>query len=193
MHSAESPDEVAGINRDHIARGEDRCQRVQCDAVVGVVKDWREHDAVGDVEVCVAGGQAPLLEDDGVGHWKLDDVQRFARLIAGGAKAAKIIAQRFVIHIFGIVFDHGDDAVGRNEAGEVVNMAVGIIAKYPAAEPDGVQCSEVVGEDLLVVFARHAGITLLDFTEQTFFGGEERAASVDVDGSAFEDDVAVVR
>src|ERR1039458_4640374 len=51
--------------------------------------------------------------------------------------------------------------------------------------------AEVVGEELFVVAAGHAWIALLDFAEQAFFGGEERAVAVDVDGSAFEDDAGV--
>ena len=71
-------------------------------------------------------------------------------------------------------------------------MAVRVVAEDAAAEPDGVWRAEVFGEDFFVVFARHAGIALLHFAEQAFFGGEDGAASVDVDGAAFEDDAAVV-
>ncbi len=192
VQGAESPDEVAGINRDDFARGEKRCQRVQGDAVVGIVEDGREHDAVRDVEIGVAGGQAPPLKDDGTGHGKFDDVQRLARLVARAAETEKVVAQGFVIHIFRIVLDHGDDRIWSDEAGEVVDVTVGIVAEDAFAEPDRVRCTEVVGEELFVVGAGHAWIALLDFAEQAFFRGEERAASVDVDGAAFEDDAGAV-
>jgi hypothetical protein len=162
VHGAESPDEVAGINGDDFARGEQRGQRVQGDAVVGVVEDGHEHDAVGDVEVGVAGGQAALLEDDGAGHGKFDDVERLAGLICSGAEAAEIVAEGLVVYIFGISLDHGDDGVGGDEAGEVVDVAVSVVAEDAAAEPDGVRGAEVIGEELLVVFAVHVGIALLN-------------------------------
>ena len=104
VHSAESPNEVARINRDYFARGEQRGQCVERDAVVGIVEDRREHDAVGDVEICVACRQASLFEDDCAGHGKFDDVQRLAGLIARGLQAVKIFAQRFVIHVFADCF-----------------------------------------------------------------------------------------
>jgi len=43
-----------------------------------------------------------------------------------------------------------------------------------------------------VVLAGEAGIALLRLGEQTFFGGEESATAVDVDGAALEDDAMVV-
>ena len=112
VYGAESPDEVAGIDRDNLSRGEQRSQRVQGDAVVGIVEHWREHDAVRDVEIGVAGWQASLLEDDRSGHGEFNNVQRLAGLIACGVESAKIIAQRLVIHISRIALDHGDDGVG---------------------------------------------------------------------------------
>ena len=38
-----------------------------------------------------------------------------------------------------------------------------------------------------VVFTGEAGIAFLRFAEEAFFGGEKRAAAVDVDAAAFED------
>ena len=40
--------------------------------------------------------------------------------------------------------------------------------------------------------ARDAGIALLDIGEQTFFGGEQNAGAVDVDGAAFENEALAV-
>src|ERR1700688_3092481 len=51
--------------------------------------------------------------------------------------------------------------------------------------------AEIIGEELFIVFARHARVALLDFAEQTFFRGEDGAASVDVNGSTLEDDACV--
>ena len=97
-----------------------------------------------------------------------------------------------MIHVSRIIFDHGDDRIGSDEAGEVVDVAVRVVAEDAAAEPDRVRRAEVVGENFFVVFARHAGVALLHLAEQAFFGGEDGAASVDVDGAAFEHDAGVV-
>src|SRR5208337_2796353 len=78
-----------------------------------------------------------------------------------------------------------------DEAGEVVHVAVGVVAEDAFAEPDHVRRSEMRSKDFFVVLARHAGIALLHFAEQAFFGGEERAAAVDVDRAAFEHHASV--
>ena len=76
----------------------------------------------------------------------------------------------------------------RDEAGEVVDVAVGVVAEDAAPQPDGVRRAQVVGKGLFVVHARHVRIALLHLAEQAFFGGEDGARAVDVDRSAFEDD-----
>src|ERR1700722_20499351 len=87
-------------------------------------------------------------------------------------------------------FYHGDYGVGGDEAREVINVAVCVVPGDPPAKPDDVRCAQVVGESFLIVDAGHAGIALLHFAEQAFLGGEDRAASVDVDGTAFEYDAS---
>ena len=193
VHGAESPDQIAGIDGDDFARGEQFRQRVQSDAVVGIIEDGDEDNAVRNIEVRVAGGKAALLEDHGTRHGKFGDGQGLAVLIAGGAEAAKILAQRLVIDVTGVIFHYGYNRMRGDEAGEVVDVAVGVITGDATAEPDSVLSAQIVGENFFVIFARHAGVALLHFAEETFFGGEDGAASVDVDGSAFEDDASVVR
>ena len=45
---------------------------------------------------------------------------------------------------------------------------------------------------MLELLAADAGIALLHFAQQAFFGGEQGALAVDVDGAAFEDDAALL-
>ena len=54
MHSAQAPDEVAGVDRDDFAGREKFGQRVKSGAIVRAVEDWRQDDTVGDVEVGIA-------------------------------------------------------------------------------------------------------------------------------------------
>src|SRR5260370_845478 len=46
--------------------------------------------------------------------------------------------------------------------------------------------AEIFAEDLGVILFCKSGIPFLDFAQKAFFRGEERAASVDVDASAFK-------
>jgi hypothetical protein len=128
VHGAESPDQVAGKNRYYFSRGKYGGQGVEGNAIVGIVEDWNQHDAVGDVEIGVAGGEAAVLEDYGRGHGELDYVERLALLVGHGSETAEIIAEWFVICVFGIGLDHGDYRVGSYEAGQVIDVAVSVVA-----------------------------------------------------------------
>src|SRR4029077_6280994 len=90
---------------------------VQGSAIVRIVEDRDQDDAVGDVEVGVAGGEAASFENHGAGHGEFNNSERFAVLIGGGSEAADVFAQRLVVRIGGIGLDGGDDGVGGNEAG----------------------------------------------------------------------------
>ena len=74
MHGAESPDQVAGINGDDLSRFENRRQRVKGNAIVGIIEDRRQHNAIGNVKVGITRRQASLLEEDRSGHRHLDNV-----------------------------------------------------------------------------------------------------------------------
>ena len=69
-------------------------------------------------------------------------------------------------------------------------MAVGVVAGDAVFQPENLRDAEIAAKDLRVIFASEAGIALLRFAEQAFFGGEQGAAAVDVDAAAFEDDAA---
>jgi hypothetical protein len=74
-----------------------------------------------------------------------------------------------------------------NEAGDVVDVAVGIVAGDAAIEPDHLIDAEKIVKGLLQLRAADAGIALLYLAEQALLGGEQNARAVGVDGAAFED------
>ncbi len=113
--------------------------------------------------------------------------------VAGGAQAVEVFGEGEVVLVVGVGFDGGEDGVFGDEAGDVVDVAVGVVAGAAAVEPDGLVDAEVVVEGLLevlagFVFVAEAGVALLDFGEEALFGGEEDAGAVGVDGAAFEDE-----
>ncbi len=136
MQGAEAPDEIAAGDADDAAVGEELAERVQGDAVVGVGESWDEDEAVGDVEICVARGEALVVENYGRGHREGDDTEWLAVLIGCGAEAGEIFVEDFVVVIGGIGLDCSEDRVFRDEAGDVVDVAVGVIADDAAVEPD---------------------------------------------------------
>src|SRR5580658_401404 len=144
VHRTQTPDEVSGIDGHNLAGREQLNQCVERDAVVRAIEDRSKYDSVGDVKVSVTGRKAPAFEDDGLRHGQLDHRQLPAILVARGLQAAKVGTQLRVVNIFGIRFYHGDDSVFRNEASQVVDVAVSVIAEDAATEPDSVRRAEVI-------------------------------------------------
>ena len=185
------------MDADDVAGGEAFGDDVEGVAVVAVVEGGDEDEVVGDVEVGVAGGEALTLEDYGRGHGELDDVEglalTFASAVAGGAEAVEVFGEGEVVLVVGVLFDGGEDGVFVDETGDVVDVAVGVVAGTAFVEPDGLVDAEVIVEGLFEVlaggfFVTEAGVALLDLGEEAFLGGDEDACAVGVDGAAFEDE-----
>ena len=193
MEGAEAPDQIDAVDADDFAAGEDFSQNVEGYAVVGIVKGGDEDEAIGDVEVGVTGGQTLAAEDDRARHEKLDKRELLAGGGARGLKTGEILGQGGVVEVARIGLDGGDDDVGRDEAGDVVDVAVGVVAGDAAMEPEHLIDAEKIGEDLFELFAAEAGVALLHFAEKTFFRGEQETGAVDVDGATFQHYAAAPR
>src|SRR4029077_14595681 len=141
---------------------EDFSQQVKREAVVGVVEDRDQNAAVGDIEIPVAGREAPAFEYDRRGHGDFDDLERLSVLIGGSLEAAQVLSQGCVVLVAAIGLDHGQDGSLCDKAGDVVDVAVGIVTRDAAAHPEYFLDTEIAGEDLLVVFLLEAGVTVLN-------------------------------
>ena len=91
VQRAEAEDEVDAVNADDLAVGEELGQGIEGDAVGRIVERRNEHEAVGDVEVGVAGRQPLAVEDDRPGHRQLDDAERLPILVARGLQPAQVV------------------------------------------------------------------------------------------------------
>ena len=136
VEGAESPDEVAGINWHDVAARKHIGQGVECDAVVGIVEDRDQHRSIRDIEIRVAGGQAPAFEDDWARHRNFYHVEALAILIARGSQASEVVVERGIIFILCVWLDHRDYRAGRDEAGEIVDVAMRVVSFDTFAEPD---------------------------------------------------------
>jgi hypothetical protein len=81
------------------------------------------------------------------------------------------------------------DHAFRHEAGEIVDMAVGMVVEQAAAEPQQPIDAEMVGEPRLNVGAREIGVAI--GIEQALLGGDGKPGAVDIDRAAFEDPVGM--
>ena len=178
------------MDADDLAVGEELGQGVQGDPIGGVVEGGNQDEAVGDVEVGVAGGQALAVEDDGDGHGQGHDAQRLAVLIACRLEPTKILRERLVVGVVTARLDHGHDGLRIDEPGEVVHVAVRVVAGDALAQPDDVADAQIIGEHLLQPRAVEARVAALDLAQQALLGGQQAAPAVDVDGASFHDDAA---
>jgi hypothetical protein len=193
VEGAEAPDEVDGVDADDLAGGEAGGDDVESVAVVAVVEGGDEDEIVGDVEVGVAGRETLAFEDDRFGHGKLHDLEGLVFEVAEGAEAVEVFGEGKVILVAGVGLDTGEDLVFGDEAGDVVDVAVGVVAGAAFVEPENLFNAQVGVEGLLEVlagggFVAEAGVALLDVAEEALFGGEQEAGSVGVDAAAFEDE-----
>ena len=78
-------------------------------------------------------------------------------------ESLEVLGEWQVVFVGGVGLDGGEDGVGGYEAGDVVDVAVGVVAGATAVEPDGLLDAEMLGEGLLELGASDAGIALLDF------------------------------
>ena len=159
VEGAEAPDEVGAVDAGDRAVGEAVGEGVEGDAVVGVVEGGDEDEAVGDVEVGVAGGQALAFEDDGRGHGEGEDLEGLAvcRLRAAWRRSRFSASGRWFSSAV-----LGSTAVrmvfSADEAGDVVDVAVGVVAGAAAVEPEDLLDAEVVVEGLFeLLLARRRG------------------------------------
>jgi len=185
VEGAEAPDEVYGVDADNFAGGEELGEDVEGDAVVGIVERWDEDQSVGDVEVGVAGGEALVAEHDRARQGQLDQRELLAGEGAGGFEADEVFGEGLVVGVSGVGLNGGDDGFRGDEAGDVVDVAVGVVAGDAAVEPEDLVNAEVVGENLLKLLTGESGVALLDLAEEALFGGEQDALAVGVDGAAF--------
>ena len=71
-------------------------------------------------------------------------------------------------------------------------MAVGVVAADASAQPNHVARTEVVRENIFIISAGHGRVTMLSPAQQALLGGEQCAATVDLDGAPFENHAGVV-
>ena len=179
------------MDADDLAVREAFGQRVQGETVIWIVEGWDKDQGVSNVEVGVACRQALAFEEDGRGHGQACDFEGLAVEIASGFQACKVLGEGEMIFVCGVGFDGGDDAVGSNEARDVVDVAVGVVAGAAAMQPESLADAEVIVKGLFQLLARDARVALLNLREQALFGCDENAFAVDVDRSAFEDEAVL--
>jgi hypothetical protein len=100
----------------------------------------------------------------------------------------EVLGQRLVVRIGGVRLHDRDHDVLGHEAGDVVDVPVGVVADDAVAQPQHLADAEQQPQALLDLGARQAGVAVL--VQQALLGGQHRAGAVDVDRAALEDQPA---
>ncbi len=90
-----------------------------------------------------------------------------------------------------IRLDHRDHGIGSDESGDVIHVAVSVVAGDAAFEPDDGLRAKIIGEQFFIGRAAHGRVALLSGGEQAFLSRDESAAAVDIDRAAFEHDAVL--
>ena len=68
--------------------------------------------------------------------------------IEGAAQPAQIVLQRLIVRIRGVFFDGGYDGGGIDEPGQIIDVAVGVVAHNALTEPEHADDAEVIAKIL---------------------------------------------
>ena len=180
------------MNPDHRPVAEQLGEQPKRSAVVRIVERGRENRAVGDVEIGVTRRKPLAVEVERRGQRQGDDLDLRAVFEPHPFEPLAILLQRSVIDVAGIglVAEHHGARV--DEAAQVVDMPVRVVAGDTLAQPQHVRDAQVVAEGPLELGARQPGVAHLDLgVEQALLGGEERATAVHVDASPLQHHVAL--
>ena len=117
MQGAESPDEIDGMDADDFAVGKKLGENFERDAVVGIVEGRHQDQAVGDIEVGVAGGKALAAKDDRARQGQFDDRELLAVEVRAALRRARFSARGSWLGSLRIRLDSGDDCRRRRRSG----------------------------------------------------------------------------
>ena len=149
VEGAQAPDEVYGVDAYDLAIREAGGDDVEGVAVVGVVEGGDHDEAVGDVEVGVAGREALVFEEDRRGHGEFDYFEGLVVEVAEAAETVEVFGEGEMVFVAGVGLDTGEDFIFADEAGDVVDVAVGVVAGAAFVEPEDLFDAQVVVENLL--------------------------------------------
>ena len=152
--------------------------------LVGILAVERHKDAaVHDEEVGVARGQVASGEADGRGQREFKDVELLAAW-THLAQALEVLLHRRVVGRGLVGFADGENRARRDEAREVIDMAVGVVVGQAFTDPEEFVDREPVADGSVErgVIPPFGAVRVILHG----LGGEEQAVTRDFDAAAFE-------
>ena len=177
-------EEDPAIDPDHLPPGEDLAQDPERRVIRRLAVGRHQDAVVDDEEIGVARRQVATGEADGAGQGELDDLERGPVAQAHRAQAPEVLAHRAVVGRGGVVLRHRHEPAPADEAGEVVDMAVGVVVGQPLADPEDLVDRQALAdggvEGRVVAALGPVGVVL------DGLGREQEAVARDLDAAALE-------
>src|SRR5713101_2272544 len=161
VERSQAKHEIAAGNADDFTVGKQASQRVQGRAVVRIVERRHDHEFIDDIKIRIARRKPLPFEINGRGHRQAFDAQWLPSLILHRLKEREIFLEWGVVGVVRIVFHYSDDGGRVHEAREIVDVAMRIVAGDSVLQPEDVGHSEIVAEELRVIFFGEYRIYLL--------------------------------
>ena len=149
MQRAQPPDQIHAVDSDHFAPRKYLRQNLQRHAVVGIVEGGNQNQPIRNIEISVTCRQPLAVKDHRPRHRQLDQIKLLAVERARGLEPGEVFGQRRVVRIAHIRLDGGDNRRRPNEAGDVVDVAMRVVAGDAAIEPNHLVDAEKIVKDLL--------------------------------------------
>ena len=173
METTETPDDIGGIDADDFTVGETGFEDVGS-------------FVVGDVEIGIAGREPLVVVKDHIRHGKLHDSGLLTIGKAATIESLEVLLQHIVVFVPTVVFYCGDNSVRRDEATEVINVAVGVVAHDSVAQPNDIINTVIVSKILFYLTLIQVGVSV--WVEEAGGSGEEVTTAVHIDAAALHDD-----
>src|SRR5271165_6108113 len=123
---------------------EDLGENAESFAVIGIVESGYQNDAIGDIEIGVAGGKPLFIKDYRRRHWQFDDFERLPVRTSSCLQPLQVLGKRQLVLVRCIWLSRGYDFVFGNKTGDVVNVAVRIVSGTAAVEPYDLIDAEII-------------------------------------------------
>src|SRR6266516_573426 len=144
MDGPESPDQIHRMDPPDRPVADELREDPERHAVPEIVERGHEDGAVRDVEIRVTRGKALSVEAQRRGHRQIDHLELRAVLEPHPVEPLAVLPQRPVVRVVGVLLAAQHHRSRVDEAAQVVHVAVGIVPRDTAPEPQDVGRTEVV-------------------------------------------------
>uniref|UniRef100_A0A0N4ZLB6 PE-PGRS family protein n=1 Tax=Parastrongyloides trichosuri TaxID=131310 RepID=A0A0N4ZLB6_PARTI len=174
---------------DDLAIGEDSGQGLAGQTGGHLIAIGRHDDsAVRDQEVHMAGrNRALVLVQDQARRRDAQHPDRATGGVGHGRERLGGFVIDFGVGVLGAETDRAGDDAGRDEAGQVVDVAVGMVVQQAVAQPQHLPGAQGLGEGGFGRFFGPAGVAVA--VQHALARGQHRALAVMIHGAAFQNEV----